>query len=132
MPPGKRSSGAKFATRVSAATSAAVSVLILAVTSAFAQATASPSGAQAGSQQTGQQKKDQQSDKQINVSWLYGSFVPKDVPLVPLTPHQRFQLYVSSTYTTWGIYLKTLFFASLDQINDTPPEWSGGSRFAKR
>src|SRR5262249_10332459 len=104
MPTGKRSSGAKFATRMSAATSAAVSVLILAVTSASAQATASPPVAQ--SQQTDQQKTDQQSGKQINVNWLYGSFVPKDVPLVPLTPHQRFQLYISSTYTTWGIYLK--------------------------
>lgn len=132
MPTGKRSSDAKFATRVSAATSAVVSVLILAVSSASAQATASASGAQTGSQQAGQQKTDQQSGKQINVNWLYGSFVPKDVPLVPLTPHQRFQLYVSSTYTTWGIYLKTLFFASIDQIKDTPPEWNGGSGFAKR
>jgi hypothetical protein len=132
MPTGKRSSCAKFATRVSAATSVAVSVLILALTSASAQATASPAGPQAGSQQADQQKADQQAGKQINVNWLYGSFVPKDVPLVPLAPHQRFRLYLSSTYTTWGIYLKTLFFASLDQVKDTPPQWNGGSGFAKR
>ncbi len=67
------------------------------------------------------------------MNWLYGSFVPKDVPLVPLTPHQRFQLYLRQTYMTWGIYFKTLFFAAQGQIKNTPPEWGGGaSGFAKR
>ena len=82
-------------------------------------------------QQTGQQT-GQPSGKQINVNWLYGSFVPKEVPLVPLTPHQRFQLYLRTTYITWGIYFKTLFFAAEGQIKNSPPEWDGASGFAKR
>lgn len=66
------------------------------------------------------------------MNWLYGSFVPKDVPLVPLTPHQRFQLYLRQTYMTWGIYFKTIFFAGYGQIRNSPPEWDGASGFAKR
>ena len=111
-------SDARFA-RICAAIPTAFAVLALAATSAFAQA----------SQQNGSQ----QSGKQINVNWLYGSFVPKDVPLVPLTPHERFHLYLRQTYTTWGIYLKTATFALQGQVKDTPPQWDGGSSgFAKR
>ena len=70
---------------------------------------------------------------QINVNWLYGSYVPKDVPLVPLDGGQRAKLYVRQTYTTIGIYVKTSFFAVHDQIHDVHPEWGGGwDGFAKR
>lgn len=31
---------------------------------------------------------------QINVNWFYGSYVPKDVPLEPLSSTYRFKLYV--------------------------------------
>jgi len=80
-----------------------------------------------------QQTQAQKEGKQINVNWLYGSYVPKDVPLVPLTPHQRFQLYLHQTYITYGIYIKTVFFALEGQIKGTPPEWDGGaSGFGKR
>jgi hypothetical protein len=74
------------------------------------------------------------SDKEaLKVNWLYGSFVPKEVPLIPLTPEQRWKLYVRSTYTTWGIYVKTVLFTAHDQVANTPQEWgrtAGG--FAKR
>jgi len=70
---------------------------------------------------------------QLPVNWLYGAYVPKDVPLVALNGQERFKLYLRQTYTTPGIYIKTGFFAVHDQIRDTPPEWGddfGG--FAKR
>jgi len=60
---------------------------------------------------------------QVNVNWLYGAYVPKDVPLAPLTGKQRFQLYLRQTYTTPGIYAKTVFFTLRDQSADSPPDW---------
>lgn len=66
------------------------------------------------------------AENQINVNWLYGSFVPKDVPLEPLTRDRRWKLYVRQTYLTWGIYVKTAFFATRDQIHDSYPEWGDG------
>jgi hypothetical protein len=70
---------------------------------------------------------------QINVNWLYGSYVPKEVPLESLSSKMRWKLYVHQTYTTWGIYLKTTFFAVRDQAHNTYPEWGDGfGGFAKR
>lgn len=74
---------------------------------------------------------------QINVNWLYGSFVPKDVPLEPLDGRMRWKLYIRQTYTTPGIYVKTTLFALSDQAHNTFPEWGGGiqgfaTRFASR
>jgi hypothetical protein len=70
---------------------------------------------------------------ELNVNWLYGSYVPKDVPLEPLSGHQRFKLYLMQTYTTPGIYVKTTLFALHDQISDSNPEWGDGfGGFAKR
>lgn len=72
-------------------------------------------------------------DQQINVNWLYGSYVPKNVPLQTLKGQQRFKLYIRQTFTTPGIYIKTTFFAMHDQITDRNPEWGGGfSGFFKR
>jgi hypothetical protein len=77
------------------------------------------------------------SNKQINVNWLYGSYVPKDVPLLSLNYHARFKLYIRQTYTTPGIYLKTGLFALHDQISGHNPEWGStlagfGKRVADR
>jgi len=73
------------------------------------------------------------SDEQINVNWLYGSYVPKNVPLQILNGHQRFKLYIRQTFTTPGIYIKTTLFAAHDQTTDRNPEWDGGfSGFVKR
>jgi hypothetical protein len=70
---------------------------------------------------------------ELNVNWLYGSYVPKDVPLEPLNGHQRFKLYLMQTYTTPGIYIKTTLFALHDQISNSDPEWGDGfGGFAKR
>lgn len=72
-------------------------------------------------------------DKQINVNWLYGSYVPRNVQLRSLSRNERFKLYVSQTFTTPGIYAKTTLFALRDQIADSNPEWGDGfAGFAKR
>jgi hypothetical protein len=65
-------------------------------------------------------------EEQINVNWLYGSFVPKEVPLQALNGKMRWKLYIRQTYTTWGIYVKTVFFATRDQVHNTYPEWGDG------
>ena len=74
---------------------------------------------------------------QIQVNWLYGAFLPRDVPLEPLNNRQRRQLYFRQTYTTWGIYAKTGLFAVGDQASNSPPDWGDGfggysRRFASR
>ena len=75
--------------------------------------------------------------KAIQVNWLYGAYLPRDVELVPLTRHQRMQLYLRQTYLTWGIYFKTAAFSLADQASNSPAEWGGGigaygQRFASR
>ena len=84
-------------------------------------------------QDAGPKSPEPQKDDQIKVNWLYGSYVPKEVPLTPLTRDMRWKLYVRQTYLTWGIYVKTVFFATHDQVKDTYPEWGDGfDGFMKR
>jgi hypothetical protein len=67
------------------------------------------------------------------VNWFYGAYVPKDVPLEPLTNRDRLNLYIVQTFTGPGIYVKTMFLSGADQVNVSPEEWGGGSKgFAKR
>ena len=74
-----------------------------------------------------------ESQAQINVNWLYGSYVPKNVPLASLDSRMRWKLYLRQTYTTPGIYIKTLLFATHDQVTDSDPEWGDGFQgFVKR
>ena len=97
--------------------------LMTLVTMSFAQETA----------HTSQQPEAPSVNTQLPVNWLYGAYVPKDVPLVALDGRERFKLYIRQTYTTPGIYIKTGFFAVHDQVRNTPPEWGDGfSGFAKR
>ena len=77
-------------------------------------------------QDSGSKGQESTQKSQINVNWLYGSYVPKEVPLTPLNGKMRWKLYLRATYTTPGIYVKTLFFATRDQIHDTYPEWGDG------
>jgi hypothetical protein len=84
-------------------------------------------------QDTVQQTPARKADEQINVNWLYGSYVPKELPLRSLTNHERAELYVRQSFTTPGIYVKTAFFSIGDQINNSPPAWgSGFEGFARR
>ncbi|MGE5835485.1 MAG: hypothetical protein ACM4AI_13445 [Acidobacteriota bacterium] len=76
-------------------------------------------------------------DPAINVNWLYGAYVPKEVPLEPLSGTDRRRLWTRQTFLTIGIYAKTGLFALWDQANDEPPEWDKdvqgfGQRFASR
>lgn len=66
------------------------------------------------------------SNEQLKVNWLYGAYVPKDVPLQPLSNHQRFQLFLRQSFTTPGVYPKTAFFSLSDQASNSPPEWGDG------
>ncbi len=85
------------------------------------------------STKTEQTKTESTKEDQLKVNWLYGSFVPKEIPLVALNRDMRVKLYVRQTYLTWGIYVKTVFFATRDQLHDTYPEWGDGfSGFMKR
>ena len=52
----------------------------------------------------------------LPVNWIYGAYIPKDAPIVPLTGEERFKLYLRQTYTTPGIYVKTGLFAIHDQV----------------
>jgi len=75
--------------------------------------------------------------QEMPVNWLYGAYVPKDVPLVPLALAERRRLWARQTLLTPGIYFKTGLFALGDQIADRPAEWHGGvegfgQRFASR
>jgi hypothetical protein len=67
-----------------------------------------------------------QGAQQLKVNFIYGAYVPKDVPLVSLTGHQRAHLFVLQTFTTPGIYVKTTFLALMNQAGGTPYEWGGG------
>jgi len=79
------------------------------------------------------QTKSTKPQSQINVNWLYGSYVPKNVPLESLDARMRWKLYLRQTYTTPGIYIKTLLFATHDQISGNDTEWGDGFEgFAKR
>ncbi len=69
----------------------------------------------------------------LPVNWVYGAYIPKGAPIVPLTGEERFKLYLRQTYTTPGIYVKTGIFAIHDQVKKTEPDWGDGfSGFAKR
>jgi hypothetical protein len=66
------------------------------------------------------------SNQELQVNWLYGAYVDKDVPLHPLSNHQRLQLFLRQSFTTPGVYFKTAFFALSDQPEDHPREWGDG------
>jgi hypothetical protein len=75
----------------------------------------------------------QPAGSQINVNWLYGSYIPKNVPRLPLNRDQRVTLYIRQTYTTPGIYVKTAFFAMRDQIAGSNSQWGDDfAGYAKR
>src|SRR5262245_65528611 len=62
-------------------------------------------------------------EKKPDIKWLYGAYVPKEEPLLPLNGEQRKRLFVAQTFTTSGIYIKTIFLASVDQGTNSPSEW---------
>ncbi len=69
----------------------------------------------------------------IKVNWIYGAYLPKDVPLQPLSGKERWDLYVRQTYITPGIYVKSALFSIRDQIRNSPEQWGQGiDGYAKR
>jgi hypothetical protein len=74
-----------------------------------------------------------ESQQELKVNWLYGAYVDKDVPLHPLSNHQRFQLFLRQSFLTPGVYVKTAFFSLSDQAKNNPEEWGDGfGGYAKR
>jgi hypothetical protein len=69
---------------------------------------------------------------QLQVNWIYGAYVPKDSPLLPLSNHQRVAIYLKQTFTSPGIYVKTGLFAIGDEISGSPPQWNGAGGYARR
>jgi hypothetical protein len=61
----------------------------------------------------------QEPSTTLPVNCIYGAYIPKDAPVQPLTGDQRFKLYLRQTYTTPGIYVKTVLFSIHDQVNET-------------
>lgn len=59
----------------------------------------------------------------VKLNWLYGAYIPKDAPLIPLSGEQRLKLYLRQSFTSPGIYVKTALFTVGDQIDKSPPEW---------
>jgi hypothetical protein len=55
----------------------------------------------------------------ISVNWLYGAYVPKEVPLVPLSSSERRQLWVRQTFVTPCIYFKTGLFVLVSEPEST-------------
>jgi hypothetical protein len=69
--------------------------------------------------------------------WLTGVYVEKGRALVPMTVHQREDIYLQQTLTTSGAYLKRMFAAGIDQTRGRPAQWDDGwggyaERFASR
>jgi hypothetical protein len=74
-----------------------------------------------------------ESQQELKVNWLYGAYVDKDVPLHPLSNHQRFQLFLRQSFLTPGVYVKAAFFSLSDQAKNNPEEWGDGfGGYAKR
>ena len=90
----------------------------------------------AGQAQTGGEQASSaapKSNQELQVNWLYGAYVDKDVPLHPLSNQQRFQLFLRQSFLTPGVYVKTAFFSLTDQAENHPPEWGDGfGGYAKR
>ncbi len=57
------------------------------------------------------------------VNWLYGAYIPTEAPLEPLSDADRWHLYARESFTTPGIYVKTVLFTIRDQAQDSPPGW---------
>jgi hypothetical protein len=64
--------------------------------------------------------------QQLQVNWFYGPYVPKDVPLRPMTLKNRLKLYERQTFTTPGIYVRSGFLGLVNQGKGNPEEWGGG------
>lgn len=70
-------------------------------------------------------------------SWVTGVYIEKNRTVLPLTFHERRELYITQTLDTPGAYLKRMFAAGIDQARGAPSQWQGGlggygERFASR
>jgi hypothetical protein len=67
------------------------------------------------------------------VTYLFGSVLPKEVPWQPLTNQQRLTLYFRQTWLNPGAFFRAAGSAAGDQAGNRPPEWGqGGQAYAQR
>ena len=71
------------------------------------------------------------------VGWFTGAYIQSGRQRVPMTVHQRWDIYLTQTLTTPSAYMKRMFLAGIDQARDSPSQWGGGiggysERFASR
>jgi hypothetical protein len=69
--------------------------------------------------------------------WFTGAYVKRGHTRVPMTDHQRTEIYLQQTFTMPSDYVKRMFLAGFDQARDVPYQWGGGwagygDRFASR
>jgi len=65
--------------------------------------------------------------KRLRVNPLTGQTTALSGHYTPLTPEERWKLYLKQSYWSVGAYFGPLFAAlALDQATGTPPEWGGG------
>jgi len=111
-------------------------VLILnALPSAFGQTTgatgpSSPTSNGAGeTAQVAAPSSSQDEKQRLSVNPLTGQTSAPGSNFTPLTPDERWKLYIKQSYWSVGAYFGPLFAALvLDQATGTPPEWGGGFR----
>jgi len=92
---------------------------------------AQPSQSNAQQTQTSQQQLNQEEKQRIlGVMPTFNMTNNKDA--LPLTPHQKFQLFFKSITDPWTFGI-TAISAGIGQAEDSPPEWQGGVEgYAKR
>ena len=86
----------------------------------------SPCLAQESAQQVLPEAPKPKPQEKLKVNWLYGAYLSKNVPLEPLTGEERFRLYMRKNFTTSSPYIRTAFFALIDQAKNSPSGFGGG------
>ncbi|MDX2179154.1 MAG: hypothetical protein SFV18_06145 [Bryobacteraceae bacterium] len=66
------------------------------------------------------------TDSATNVGVITGAVLPKEVPWQPLTPEQRWRIYLRTNFTNPGALFRALGSSAGDHANDRPPEWGQG------
>lgn len=63
---------------------------------------------------------------QLQVDWIHGAYVPKDVELTPLPLDYRLIVFERQSFTTPGIYIRSSFLGLVGQAKGDPEQWGGG------
>lgn len=75
--------------------------------------------------------------REWEIGWLTGVYVAPGQTMIPLTVHERREIYLEQTLTSPGAYMKRMLAAGIDQARGSPYQWDDGwggyaERFASR